>query len=135
MKTWKDQLAGFVAQYWDEVLVYFFTLGGAFGFLVNAPTANGGKFHPDFWSVSGAVIASAAFMWLLENRGMKAAAKAGIINTAIKGRRGNIVLRCAGGVLFGYIGQMILPQTLDAIGKTILGLVQGVQNGFSGGAV
>jgi hypothetical protein len=91
------------------------------------------KFKPDFWSISGAFVVSAGLMWLLENRGIKAAERAGLIDNAVNGRRKNLVLRCVGGVGFGYVGQMVLPQILEAVGKFIVGSVQGVLAGMSGG--
>jgi len=132
MKKWLPSLWTGIKRYWDEVLVYIFTIGGVFGYMVTAAKTAGEKFKPDFWSIAGAVVASMALMWLLENRGLGAAAKAGIIDTAVNGRRKNIVLRLVGGAGFGYVGQMVLPQILEAVGKFILGSVQGVLNSMGG---
>ncbi len=124
MKKW-------FSEKWDEGLVYLFTFGGVIGYGVYAARLDGKSFHPDLWALAGAVVVSMGLSWLAENRGVKAAEKAGVIDAHRTGKRSNIVIRLFLGAAFGFIGQMALPEILDAVGKFVIGSVQAALGGAS----
>ncbi len=129
MKSVKDRVLSWFSKMWDEALVYLFTFGGVIGYSVYTSRQTGVNVHQDFWSIAAAVVVSMGLAWLAENRGVKAAAAAGAVDLHVAGRRKNLVIRLFLGASFGFIGQMVLPQILDLVGRFVVGSVQGVLGG------
>lgn len=129
MKGYWFSLKAFVKKYWDEAAVYVFSLVGVWYALLKLAELSGNKFHPSVAAIIGAVVISMAVTWVIENRHIKWGKIPGDVDASLKGRRGNLVLRLVGAWFCGAVGQIALPQLLDAGVRALVGVFGGATAG------
>lgn len=117
----KKTFLALVKKFWDEAVVYASALVGVWYSLLQLATISGGKFHPSTEAVIGAIVISTAVTWLIDNRGIAIFKKSPDVAAALAGRRKNVIPRALGAWFCGAVGQVALPQLLDAGVKMVVG--------------
>lgn len=129
MIDFKTKVRRAIKRYWDEALVYACSLVGVYYALLKLAELDGGKFHPSEMAIIGAVFVSVGVTWLIESRGIRWGKLGGDVDASLGGRRKNLVPRLVVAFVFGAIGQIALPQVIDAGVKMVLGFFTGIGSG------